>query len=94
MLWMAMPASSLPALYGTRSDGLQNQMYYPKRSAIPLHRPAKILGIPLHRLAYANNKNKIWEVRVGRERRTVAGFFGGVHKVPAVALDHFRFVAP
>lgn len=31
---------------------------------------------------------------VGRERRTVAGFFGGAHQVPAVALDHFRFVAP
>jgi PmbA protein len=31
---------------------------------------------------------------VGRERRTVAGFFGGVHQVPALALDHFRFVAP
>jgi len=31
---------------------------------------------------------------VGRERRTVAGFFGGVHQVPALALEHFRFVAP
>jgi PmbA protein len=31
---------------------------------------------------------------VGRERRTLAGFFGGVHQVPALALDHFRFVAP
>lgn len=31
---------------------------------------------------------------MGRERRTVAGFFGGVHQVPALALDHFRFVAP
>jgi predicted Zn-dependent protease len=31
---------------------------------------------------------------VGRERRTVAGFFGGVHQVPALTLDHFRFVAP
>ena len=31
---------------------------------------------------------------VGRERCTVAGFFGGVHQVPALALDHFRFVAP
>jgi predicted Zn-dependent protease len=31
---------------------------------------------------------------VGRERRTVAGFFGGVHQVPALALDSFRFVAP
>ncbi len=30
---------------------------------------------------------------VGRERRTVAGFFGGAHQVPALALDHFRFVA-
>jgi len=31
---------------------------------------------------------------LGRERRTVAGFFGGVHRLPALALDHFRFVAP
>ena len=31
---------------------------------------------------------------VGRERRTLAGFFGGVHQVPALALDSFRFVAP
>lgn len=31
---------------------------------------------------------------VGRERRTVAGFFGGVHRVPALAFDSFRFVAP
>jgi PmbA protein len=29
---------------------------------------------------------------LGRERRTVAGFFGGAHRVPAVALDSFRFV--
>jgi PmbA protein len=31
---------------------------------------------------------------VGRERRTVAGLFGGVHRVPALAFDSFRFVAP
>ena len=31
---------------------------------------------------------------VGRERRAVAGFFGGVHQAPALALDHFHFVAP
>ena len=31
---------------------------------------------------------------IGRERRTVAGFFGGVHQAPALALDHFHFVAP
>jgi len=29
---------------------------------------------------------------VGRERRTLAGFFDGVHRVPALALDSFRFV--
>jgi PmbA protein len=31
---------------------------------------------------------------VGRERRAVAGFFGGVHQAPALALDRFHFVAP
>jgi predicted Zn-dependent protease len=31
---------------------------------------------------------------VGRERRAVAGFFGGVHQAPALALDSFHFVAP
>ena len=31
---------------------------------------------------------------VGRERRTLAGFFGGVHRVPALALDSFRFIDP
>jgi predicted Zn-dependent protease len=31
---------------------------------------------------------------IGRERRAVAGFFGGVHQAPALALDSFHFVAP
>ena len=31
---------------------------------------------------------------VGRERRTVAGYFGGVARVPALALEHFRFIEP
>jgi PmbA protein len=31
---------------------------------------------------------------VGRERRTVAGYFGGVARVPALALDSFRFIDP
>ncbi len=31
---------------------------------------------------------------VGRARRTVAGYFGGTYRVPAVALDRFRFIAP
>jgi PmbA protein len=31
---------------------------------------------------------------VGRERRTVAGYFGGIHRVPALALDSFRFIEP
>ena len=35
------------------------------------------------------------EIRgLGRERKTVAGYFGGFHRVPAVALDRFRFIAP
>lgn len=29
---------------------------------------------------------------VGRERRTLAGFFGGVHRMPALALDGFRLI--
>ncbi len=29
---------------------------------------------------------------LGRERRTVAGFFGGAHRAPALALDAFRFI--
>ncbi len=29
---------------------------------------------------------------VGRERRTLAGAFGGAHRVPALALDSFRFI--
>lgn len=29
---------------------------------------------------------------VGREQRTLAGFFSGVHRVPAVALESFRFI--
>jgi predicted Zn-dependent protease len=31
---------------------------------------------------------------VGAERRTVAGYFGGVARVPALALDSFRFIEP
>ncbi|MCC6188136.1 MAG: TldD/PmbA family protein [Anaerolineales bacterium] len=31
---------------------------------------------------------------VGAECRTVAGFFGGVHRAPALALDSFRFIDP
>jgi predicted Zn-dependent protease len=31
---------------------------------------------------------------LGRERRTVTGFFGGVHRVPALALDRLCFVEP
>ncbi len=34
------------------------------------------------------------QLRVGRERRTVAGYFGGVARVPALALDSFRFIDP
>jgi predicted Zn-dependent protease len=30
---------------------------------------------------------------LGRERRTLAGFFGGTHRVPAMALESFRFIA-
>jgi predicted Zn-dependent protease len=29
---------------------------------------------------------------LGRERRTVAGFFGGAHRAPAMALEAFRFI--
>jgi len=29
---------------------------------------------------------------LGRERRTLAGHFGGVHRVPALALESFRFI--
>jgi predicted Zn-dependent protease len=29
---------------------------------------------------------------VGRERRTLVGFFGGVHRAPALALESFRFI--
>ena len=29
---------------------------------------------------------------VGREQRTLSGFFSGVHRVPALALDNFRFI--
>ena len=31
---------------------------------------------------------------VGRERRTLAGSFGGAHRVPAMALDSLRFIDP
>jgi predicted Zn-dependent protease len=31
---------------------------------------------------------------LGRERHTVSGYFGGVHRVPAIALDQLRFVEP
>jgi predicted Zn-dependent protease len=31
---------------------------------------------------------------LGRDRRTVSGYFGGVHRVPAVALESFHFVEP
>jgi predicted Zn-dependent protease len=31
---------------------------------------------------------------LGNERRTVSGYFGGVHQVPALALDCLRFVEP
>jgi len=31
---------------------------------------------------------------IGRERRTLAGAFGGVHRVPALALESFRFIDP
>ncbi len=31
---------------------------------------------------------------VGNDRRTVAGYFGGAHRVPALALDSFRFIEP
>ena len=29
---------------------------------------------------------------VGRERRTLAGYYGGVHRVPALALESLRFI--
>ena len=29
---------------------------------------------------------------LGRDRRTVAGYFGGTYRVPAMALDSFRFI--
>ena len=29
---------------------------------------------------------------VGRDQRTLSGFFSGVHRVPALALDSFRFI--
>jgi predicted Zn-dependent protease len=31
---------------------------------------------------------------LGRELHTVAGYFGGVHRVPAMALESFRFIEP
>jgi PmbA protein len=31
---------------------------------------------------------------LGRDRRTVAGYFGGTYRVPAMALESFRFIAP
>jgi predicted Zn-dependent protease len=31
---------------------------------------------------------------VGRDRRTVEGYFGGIHRVPVLALDSFRFIDP
>jgi predicted Zn-dependent protease len=31
---------------------------------------------------------------LGSERRTVSGYFGGVHRVPALALESLRFVEP
>ncbi|MEP7355787.1 MAG: TldD/PmbA family protein [Anaerolineales bacterium] len=31
---------------------------------------------------------------LGRERSTVAGYFGGTYRVPALALEHFRFIGP
>lgn len=31
---------------------------------------------------------------VSREQRTVTGYFGGVARVPALALDNFRFIDP
>jgi predicted Zn-dependent protease len=31
---------------------------------------------------------------LGRDVRTVAGYFGGTYRVPAVALERFRFIGP
>ena len=29
---------------------------------------------------------------VGRERSTLMGFYGGIHRIPALALESFRFI--
>jgi len=29
---------------------------------------------------------------VGRERSTLSGFYGGVHRVPALALEGLKFI--
>lgn len=54
------------------------------------------LAYPAHNLRFDQSLvEALAGVRgVGRERRTVAGYFGGVGRVPALALDNFRFIDP